>query len=101
MDVADGWVAPVAPFACSRGAATAEGGAALGQSARLNGQDPWAFLKGVVQRLATHANRRIDELRPHRWDAGEMIELSARPSSVLLTFRTHSAISGGSLSPKA
>jgi transposase len=39
----------------------------LVQSAKLNGHDPWAYLKDVLQRLQTHPNHRIDELLPHRW----------------------------------
>lgn len=37
------------------------------QSAKLNGHDPWAYLKDVLTRLPTHLNSRIDELLPHRW----------------------------------
>ena len=37
------------------------------QSAKLNGRDPWAYLKDVLTRLPTHLNSRIDELLPHRW----------------------------------
>ena len=39
----------------------------LAQSARLNGHDPWGYLKDVLTRLPTHLNSRIDELLPHRW----------------------------------
>jgi transposase len=39
----------------------------LVQSARLNGHEPWAYLKDVLERLLEHPNRRIDELLPHRW----------------------------------
>jgi transposase len=39
----------------------------LVQSAKLNGHDPWAYLKDVLTRLPTHINSRIDELLPHRW----------------------------------
>jgi transposase len=37
------------------------------QSAKLNGHDPWAYLKDVLTRLPTQLNSRIDELLPHRW----------------------------------
>lgn len=37
------------------------------QSARLNGQDPFAYLKDVLTRLPTHPNRRINELLPYHW----------------------------------
>jgi len=39
----------------------------LVQSAKLNGHDPWAYLRDVLERLPSHPNRRIDELLPHRW----------------------------------
>lgn len=37
------------------------------QSARLNQQDPYAYLKEVLTRLPTHPNSRIEELLPHNW----------------------------------
>ena len=37
------------------------------QSAKLNGHDPYAYLKDVLTRLPTHKARDIDELLPHRW----------------------------------
>ena len=37
------------------------------QSARLNGHDPYAYLKDVLQRLPMHKNHQIAELLPHRW----------------------------------
>jgi len=39
----------------------------LVQSAKLQGHDPWAYLKDVLTRLPTHLNSRIDELLPHNW----------------------------------
>jgi transposase len=39
----------------------------LVQSAKLNGLDPWAYLRDVLERLPSHPNSRIDELLPHRW----------------------------------
>ena len=39
----------------------------LVQAAKLNGHDPWAYLKDVLTRLPTHLNSRIEELLPHRW----------------------------------
>ena len=39
----------------------------LVQSARLNGHEPWTYLRDVLQRLLSHPNNRIDELLPHRW----------------------------------
>jgi hypothetical protein len=39
----------------------------LVQSAKLNGHDPWAYLRNVLTRLPSQLNSRIDELLPHRW----------------------------------
>ena len=36
-------------------------------SARLNGHDPYAYLKDVLNRLPTQPASRIQELLPHRW----------------------------------
>ena len=37
------------------------------QSARMNGHDPFAYLKDILSRLPTHKASRIAELLPHRW----------------------------------
>ena len=37
------------------------------QSAKLNGHDPYAYLKDVLQRLPTYKNHLIAELLPYRW----------------------------------
>jgi hypothetical protein len=39
------------------------------QSARLNGHDPYAYLKDVLTRLPTQRNSQIADLLPHRWQA--------------------------------
>lgn len=39
----------------------------LVQSARINGHEPHAYLKDVLERLPTHPASRIEELLPHRW----------------------------------
>jgi hypothetical protein len=39
----------------------------LVHSARLNGHDPYAYLKDVLERLPTQPARRVGELLPHRW----------------------------------
>ena len=39
----------------------------LVQSAKLNGQDPWAYLRDVLARIHSHPSHRLDELLPHRW----------------------------------
>jgi len=37
------------------------------QSAKLNGHDPYAYIKDVLTRLPTQKNSQIEELLPHRW----------------------------------
>ena len=37
------------------------------QSAKLNGHDPYAYLKDVLERLPTQKNSQIEELLSHRW----------------------------------
>ena len=39
----------------------------LVQSARMNGHDPYAYLKDVLTRLQTHKASRVRELLPDRW----------------------------------
>jgi transposase len=39
----------------------------LVHSARINGRDPYAYLRDVLERLPTHPASRIAELMPHRW----------------------------------
>jgi hypothetical protein len=36
-------------------------------SAKLNGLDPYAYLRDVLERLPTQPAYRIGELLPHRW----------------------------------
>ncbi|MBP5059866.1 transposase, partial [Pseudomonas chlororaphis] len=37
------------------------------QSARLNGHDPYAYLKDILTRLPTQRASEIDQLLPHKW----------------------------------
>lgn len=37
------------------------------QSARLNGHDPYAYLKDILMRLPTQRVSEIDQLLPHKW----------------------------------
>ena len=37
------------------------------ESAKLNGHDPWAYLKDVFERLPTHKQRDLAQLLPHNW----------------------------------
>lgn len=39
------------------------------QSAKLNGHDPYAYLKDILERLPTQPASRVSELLPHRWQA--------------------------------
>ena len=39
------------------------------ESAKLNGHDPYAYLRDVLERLPTHKASQIGELLPHRWKA--------------------------------
>lgn len=39
-------------------------------SARMNGQDPYEYLRHVLERLPTQPASRIAELLPHRWRSG-------------------------------
>jgi hypothetical protein len=44
------------------------------QSAKLNGHDPYAYLKDVLARLPTHRNNLIEELLPQHWKpAGSLV----------------------------
>ncbi len=46
-------------------------GLSLVQSARMNGHDPWAYLRDVLQRLPTLLNSRLEDLLPHRWASAQ------------------------------
>ena len=37
------------------------------ESAKLNGHDPWAYLKDVFERLPTLKNSELAMLLPHNW----------------------------------
>jgi transposase len=41
-------------------------------SARMNGLDPYAYLRDVLARLPTHPHSRIAELLPHRWQSAPL-----------------------------
>lgn len=43
----------------------------LVQSAKLNGREPWAYLRDVLARIHAHPSNRIDELLPHRWQPAD------------------------------
>ena len=39
------------------------------QSARMNGHDPYAYLRDVLERLPTQRASQIGALLPHRWQS--------------------------------
>ncbi len=41
------------------------------QTAKLNGHDPYAYLRDVLTRLPTHRNSDLGDLLPHRWKRPE------------------------------
>ena len=51
----------------------------LVHSARLNGHDPYAYLRDVLERLPTQPASRIAELLPHRWLARARTRLITAP----------------------
>lgn len=53
------------------------------QSARLNGHDPYVYLRDVLTRLPTQKNSQIDELLPHLWQP--------HPAAVATTAPTNTA----------
>ena len=50
------------------------------ESAKLNGHDPWAYLKNVFERLPTLKNRDLAQLLPHNWRQASVI---AEPATVV------------------
>jgi hypothetical protein len=55
-------------FACSqRAGKRAAVAMSLIQSVKMNGLDPYAYIKDIVERLPTHKNHLIYELLPHNW----------------------------------
>ena len=64
------WLFAGSEIAGRRGAAIMS----LIHSAKLNGHDPQAYLKDVLERLPTHKAKDIDELLPHRWQAATVAQ---------------------------
>lgn len=58
-----------ADYVYSRAGKRAAAVMSLIQSAKLNGHDPYAYLKDVLTRLPTQRASQIGELLPHRWQA--------------------------------
>jgi transposase len=47
------------------------------ESAKLNGHDPWAYLKDVFERLPTLKQRDLEQLLPHNWQAASRTATTA------------------------
>jgi hypothetical protein len=47
----------------------------LTQSARLNGHDPYAYLRDVLERLPLTPAHRLEELLPHCWKPAHALRL--------------------------
>ena len=47
------------------------------ESAKLNGHDPWAYLKDVFERLPTFKQRDLEQLLPHNWRPASQTAASA------------------------
>jgi len=47
------------------------------ESAKLNGHDPWAYLKDVFERLPALKNRDLAQLLPHNWRPASAVADSA------------------------
>lgn len=43
----------------------------LVQTAKLNGHDPYVYLRNVLERLPTQPARRISELLPYQWQTAQ------------------------------
>ena len=52
------------------------------ESAKLNGHDPWVYLKDVFERLPTLKNRDLAQLLPHKWRGPAADTASAIPAAV-------------------
>lgn len=49
------------------------------ESAKLNGHDPWAYLKNVFERLPTLKQRDLETLLPHNWRPVTDIAITTAP----------------------
>jgi transposase len=45
-------------------------------SARLNGHDPYAYMKDILRLLPTHKMSAICELLPHRWQPRQAVVIA-------------------------
>ena len=52
------------------------------ESAKLNGHDPWAYLKDVFERLPTLKQRDLSQLLPHNWQRTNDTATAPNPTFV-------------------
>jgi transposase len=52
------------------------------ESPKLNGHDPWAYLKAVFERLPTLKNRDLELLLPHNWRPANNVGAPAASATV-------------------
>ena len=52
------------------------------ESAKLNGHDPWAYLKDVFERLPTLKNRDLELLLPHNWQPANNAAAPVAPAAI-------------------
>ena len=59
------------------------------ESAKLNGHDPWAYMKDLFERLPTLKQRDLAQLLPHNWqpasEAAHAVAPNATPAAVAIT----------------
>lgn len=55
------------------------------ESAKLNGHDPWAYLKEVFERLPTLKHRDLESLLPHNWQPAGNDAAPVVPAAILAT----------------
>jgi transposase len=58
------------------------------ESAKLNGHDPWVYLKDVFERLPALKARDLEQLLPHNWrpaDKGQAVTPAAAPAPATVT----------------
>ena len=65
------WLSAGSPRAGRRAAVVMS----LTQSARLNGHDPYAYLRDVLERLPLMTEHRLDQLLPHLWEPASAARL--------------------------
>lgn len=57
------------------------------QSARLNGHDPYAYLKDILTRLPTQRTSEIGQLLPHQWVQPDLRRVNAAVTYPYRQFR--------------